>query len=68
MNDAVADYLVKEKDEVWLLIDNLDKSWATRGSTREDMLIMRGLLDATHELQRQLERRDVIFRGIELAG
>lgn len=64
LNDAVANYLVKEKDEVWLLIDNLDKSWATRGSTREDMLIMRGLLDATHELQRQLERRDVIFRVV----
>ncbi len=61
LNDAVAEYLIKEKQEVWLLIDNLDKSWATRGSTREDILIMRGLLDATHELQRQLDNRDVEF-------
>jgi hypothetical protein len=61
LNDAVAEYLVQEKDEVWLLIDNLDKSWATRGSTREDILIMRGLLDATHSLKRQLDDRGVEF-------
>jgi hypothetical protein len=64
LNDAVADYLVHEKDEVWLLIDNLDKSWATRGSTREDMLIMRGLLDATKALERQLESREVAFHTV----
>ena len=64
LNDAVADYLIQEKDDVWLLIDNLDKSWATRGSTREDMLIMRGLLDATQKLQEQLEDRDVAFHSV----
>jgi hypothetical protein len=64
LNDAVAEYLVKQKDEVWLLIDNLDKSWATRGSTAEDMLILRGLLDASQRLQRQLEERDVTFRSV----
>jgi hypothetical protein len=42
LNDAVAEYVTREKDEVWLLIDNLDKSWATRGSTEEDILILRG--------------------------
>lgn len=64
LNDAVARYLVEEKDEVWLLIDNLDKSWATRGSTREDILIMRGLLDGSQLLRRQLEKRDVVFRPV----
>jgi hypothetical protein len=64
LNDAVARYLVSEKDEVWLLIDNLDKSWATRGSTREDMLILRGLLDASQQLQRQLESREVGFHSV----
>jgi hypothetical protein len=64
LNDAVAEYLVQEKDEVWLLIDNLDKSWATRGSTREDMLILRGLLDASHRLTDQMEARDVVFRSV----
>jgi hypothetical protein len=64
LNDAVAEYLVHEKDDVWLLIDNLDKSWATRGSTSEDMLIVRGLLDATGAIERQLAKRCVTFRPL----
>lgn len=64
LNDSVASYLVEEKEEVWLLIDNLDKSWATRGATAEDMLIVRGLLEASRQLQRQLERRSVTLRPI----
>jgi hypothetical protein len=64
LNDAVAAYLVNEKDEVWFLIDNLDKSWATRGSTPEDMLILRGLLDASQKLKSQLDDRGVAFRSV----
>jgi hypothetical protein len=64
LNDAVAEYLVNEKDEVWFLIDNLDKSWATRGSTSEDMLILRGLLDASQKLKSQLDDRGVAFRSV----
>ena len=62
LNDAVANYVTAEKDEVWLLIDNLDKSWATRGSTREDMLIVLGLLEASRKLEEQLADRGVDFR------
>ena len=64
LNDAVAEYLIAEKEEVWLLIDNLDKSWATRGSTEDDMTLLRGLLDAAQRLRRQLEKRDVDFRAV----
>jgi hypothetical protein len=64
LNDAVAEYLGHDKEAVWLLIDNLDKSWATRGSTTEDMLIIRGLLDATVSLERQLGKRGVTFRPL----
>jgi hypothetical protein len=64
LNDAVAEYLIDEKDAVWLLIDNLDKSWATRGSTPEDILLLRGLLEASAKLRRQLEQRDVTFRAV----
>lgn len=59
--DAVAAYVGNEKDAVWLLIDNLDKSWATRGTTPEDIGILNGLLDATRSLQRQLDARKVRF-------
>jgi len=59
-SDAIGDYLV-DKDEVWLLIDNLDKGWPTRGATQDDILIVRTLLEATRKLQRQMEKRDVDF-------
>jgi hypothetical protein len=60
---SVADYLA-HKAEVWLLIDNLDKGWPTRGATQEDILIIRTLLDATRKLQRQLERRGVAMYSL----
>ncbi|WHZ29335.1 MAG: hypothetical protein OJF51_004137 [Nitrospira sp.] len=61
LDDAVSSY-VKEKDAVWLLIDNLDKGWPLRGTTSEDMMIVRALLEATRKLQRQLEEQDVEFK------
>jgi hypothetical protein len=57
----VAAYVTEQKDELWLLIDNLDKSWATRGATPEDILIVQGLLEASRKLERQLGKRDVAF-------
>lgn len=62
LNDAVAAYVTTEKDELWLLIDNLDKSWATRGATKEDVRILIGLLEATRKLEDQLSSRGVDFR------
>ncbi len=56
---SISDYLTAEKDEVWFLLDNIDKSWVARGTTDEDVLIVRGLLEATRKLERQLEQRDV---------
>jgi hypothetical protein len=61
LDDTVADYL-ESKDEIWLLIDNLDKGWPTRGAKKEDILILRTLLEATRKLQRQLEHRETGFR------
>jgi hypothetical protein len=61
LDKAVSDYL-RDKDAVWLLIDNLDKGWPTRGTTSEDMMIVRALLEATRKLQRQLEEREVEFK------
>jgi hypothetical protein len=56
---AVTRYLSAEKSEVWFLLDNIDKSWVARGTTAADMLIIRGLLEATRKLERQLEQKDV---------
>ena len=63
LDDALAPYL-QEKDDVWVLIDNLDKSWPTRGTRAPDILILRTLMEATRKLQRQFEQRDVGFHAI----
>ena len=64
LSDAVAAYVTEEKDQVWLLIDNLDKSWATRGATFEDILILQGLLEASRKLERSLSARGVDFHCV----
>ncbi len=63
LDDALAGYLA-EKDEVWLLVDNLDKAWPTRGASDEDILILRALLEATRKLQRQLDKRGVACHSL----
>jgi hypothetical protein len=63
LEGVVASYLA-HKSEVWMLIDNLDKGWSTRGATPEDILIIRTLLDATRKLQRQLDRHGVALYSL----
>lgn len=58
---AVGEYLAHNKDSVWVLVDNLDKGLPTRGATQEDVLIVRGLLDSTRKLQRQVEDLEVDY-------
>jgi len=57
---AVIDY-IQEKAGVWILIDNLDKGWPTRGASDEDILIIRTLLEACRKLQKQLSAPKVSF-------
>ncbi|HZD69509.1 MAG TPA: hypothetical protein VFA45_11530, partial [Actinomycetes bacterium] len=61
LRGAVGDY-IREKDAVWLLIDNLDKGWPLRGASTEDILIVRSLLEATRKLQQELEGQDIEFK------
>jgi hypothetical protein len=63
MADAVGAYL-SEKEDVWLLFDNLDKGWPLRQSTSEQILILRALLEATRKLQRQFDKRSVNFHSL----
>jgi hypothetical protein len=63
LDDALAPYL-QEKDDVWVLIDNLDKGWPTRGTRASDILILRTLMEATRKLQRQFEERGVGFHSL----
>jgi len=45
--------------ELWILFDNIDKGFPTHGVAKEDILILRGLLDASRKLQRELQKHSV---------
>lgn len=58
LSDAVSAYMTSgRKDAIWLLIDNLDKSWPVQSARTEDILLIRSLLEASRKLQRQFESR-----------
>lgn len=63
LNDMVIAH-IKDKEEVWLLFDNIDKGWSMKGATEADIVIVRSLLDATRKIQRQLESNDVDFNSV----
>jgi hypothetical protein len=63
LDEALSPYL-RDKDDVWVLIDNLDKGWPTRGTRSSDILILRTLMEATRKLQRQFEQREVGFHAL----
>lgn len=63
LDDALSEYL-REREEIWILVDNLDKGWPTRGASPEDIAILRALLEATRRLQRQFERRDLDLHAL----
>jgi len=52
------------KDGIWILIDNLDKSWPVNCASKEDILIIRSLMEATRKLQRQFSRNEIECRAI----
>jgi hypothetical protein len=58
LSDAVSAYMTAcRKEAIWLLIDNLDKSWPVQSARTEDILLIRSLLEASRKLQRQFESR-----------
>ena len=58
LSQVIADWLAK-RDSCWLLIDNIDKGWPTRGTRPEDITIVRSLLEAVRKLQRQFQKQEV---------
>jgi hypothetical protein len=60
LNDVLVPYL-SEKESAWVLVDNLDKGWPTRGARSADILILRALLESTRKLQHLFEERGVSF-------
>jgi hypothetical protein len=65
LSDAISDYLkTSRKEDIWVLFDNLDKGWPVNSATIEDIMIVRGLLEATRKIQRQFDLRHIDFHSI----
>jgi hypothetical protein len=58
LRDCVAGYL-REKEELWILVDHLDKGWSSTGLQEEDVQIVRSLLEASGKLQKSLNRNGI---------
>ena len=58
LRQLVEGYL-KFKDAIWLLFDNIDKGWPTHGIQKEDLIIIRSLVEATRKLERDVRRHDI---------
>ncbi len=54
----VQEYL-QFKEELWLLFDNIDKGWPTKGVKSEDLVIIRTLIEATRKIERELSSKGV---------
>ena len=52
------------KEEVWLLFDNIDKSWHVKGVTDTDIFVLRCLIDASRKLERDFRKRKIEFRSV----
>ena len=58
LRSQLTDYL-KNKDELRILFDNIDKGWPPQGVSPQDVLTLRCLIDALFKLQRALHREDI---------
>ncbi len=47
------------KGELWLLFDNLDKGWTSKGVNMQDLVMVRALIEATRKIERDLQRKGV---------
>jgi len=63
LRDLIVDYL-KDKEEVWLLFDNLDKNWKINKQDDYEAVILRCLLDAGRKLQKMLTRDEVNYHNV----
>jgi hypothetical protein len=54
----VTEYL-ELKDGLWILVDNLDKGWATHGVDESDLRMIRCLLEASRKLEREMAKQNV---------
>lgn len=55
---------MENKGLLWLLFDNIDKGWPTTGLQRNDLLIIRALIDATRKIEREFRKKELTIHTI----
>lgn len=55
LQDKLLSYLSFKK-AVWILFDNIDKGWSSRGINEDDLIIVKSLVEATRKLERRIQR------------
>ncbi|MCK5534361.1 hypothetical protein KAI68_04525 [bacterium] len=63
LKELLAEYL-SDKEEVWLLFDNLDKNWKANKQNEHEVLILKALLSAGRKLKKMLVKRRINFHSI----
>ncbi|MFC3625191.1 P-loop ATPase, Sll1717 family [Vogesella amnigena] len=63
LTEDLHNYL-KHKEALWLLFDNIDKGWPTSGLQKEDLVIVRALVDATRKIERQMVRLGISAKTV----
>lgn len=63
LRKCIADYLI-HKDNLWVLIDNIDKGWAAHGVSESDVLTLRGLINAINKIEGFLRKYEIEANGI----
>jgi hypothetical protein len=63
LRDRISTYLDK-KLQVWVLFDNLDKGWSTKGVDEIDAKVLRCLIDAGRKLERDMRKADHQFHCV----
>lgn len=59
LREELTGYL-KHKESVWILFDNIDKGWPTRGVDSSDTIILRGLLESTRNIERFFHKHGIV--------
>lgn len=55
---------ISERDELWVLFDNIDKGWPTHGVEPSDVVIVRGLLEGTRKIEQFFSRHEKLVRTV----
>lgn len=63
VHKSISDYL-KRKNEVVVLIDNVDKGWGSTGIGTDDLIILHSLIAALERIQKLFVKSQVNFRWL----